>query len=289
MKKLSSSTIILFLLLSYLPIQAWKIQGVLKNIDGKPISNVPISVFSPETMLGRGQTDEKGRFSLEEIPAGKYSVLLNLPNQVRTISNVEMLENKLVNLSIDLSRDPAKIPAMPINLEKMETWKIPLADGFYFPVGNKTNTNGFFIARDFREVNHLGEDWNGVGGGDSDLGTPIHSIAEGKVIFAGEVGGGWGKVIRILHNIGKQDAPIWRESVYAHLLTVEIKEKDFIKKGQFIGKMGNADGVYKAHLHLEIRDKVGEPLGGGYSSSSNGFLDPSDFIKANEKEYFAAW
>lgn len=288
MRKLSS-TIIMFFLLGSFPIQAGKIQGILKNIDGKPIPNVPISVFSPETMLGRGQTDEKGNFSLSEIPDGKYAVLLNLPNQVRTLSNIEMVENKPLNLTIDLERDPAKIPAMPIDLEKMDTWKIPLTDGFYFPVGEKTNTKGFFIARDFREVNHLGEDWNGAGGGDTDLGTPIHAVAEGKVIFAGDVAGGWGKVIRILHNIGRQNAPIWRESVYAHLLTIEVKEKELIKKGKFIGKMGNADGIYKAHLHLEIRDKVGNPLGGGYSNNVTGFLDPSDFIHANEKELFGKW
>jgi len=287
MKKLSY--IIMILLFSYLPIRAGKIQGTLKNIDGKPLSNVPISVFSPDAMLGRGQTDEKGNFALEDIPDGKYSVLLNLPNQVRTLSRVEMTENKPLNLSIDLAHDPDKIPAMPIDLEKMDTWRIPLTDGFYFPLGKKTQTNGFFIARDFREVNHLGEDWNGVGGGDTDLGTPIYAVAEGKVIFAGEVGGGWGKVIRILHNIGRQESPVWRESVYAHLLTIEVKEKELIKKGKFIGKMGNADGIYKAHLHLEVREKVGEPLGGGYSSNAKGFLDPSDFIKANQKELFATW
>lgn len=62
-----------------------------------------------------------------------------------------------------------------------------------------------------------------------------------------------------------------------------VQQNQPVKKGLQIGTIGNADGAYYAHLHLEIRDSVGMPLGGGYSSNTTGFLDPTKFIKSNRK------
>jgi hypothetical protein len=33
-----------------------------------------------------------------------------------------------------------------------------------------------------------------------------------------------------------------------------------------------------AHLHFELRDEILMPLGGGYSTNTEGFLDPTKFI-----------
>lgn len=57
-----------------------------------------------------------------------------------------------------------------------------------------------------------------------------------------------------------------------------------VKRGDFIGKIGNADGTYLAHLHLEIRDTLDLPLGGGYSAETSGYLSPSNFIKNHRPE-----
>jgi hypothetical protein len=46
---------------------------------------------------------------------------------------------------------------------------IPICDGFDYPVG-KPNGKGYYNAQKFGENTHLGEDWNGVRGGNSDLG-----------------------------------------------------------------------------------------------------------------------
>lgn len=152
-----------------------------------------------------------------------------------------------------------------------------LAKGFDYPVG-KPNAEGYYNAQTFGKNNHLGDDWNAESGGDTDLGDPIYSIANGYVSFASDIGGGWGKVVRIIH---KTEDGKMIESLYAHCHEMKVKEGDWIEKGKLIGTIGNADGQYLAHLHFEIRDKIAMPIGGGYSKNQKGYIDPTDFINSN--------
>ncbi|WP_299220624.1 M23 family metallopeptidase [uncultured Aquimarina sp.] len=151
-----------------------------------------------------------------------------------------------------------------------------IAKDFDFPVG-KPNGRSYYNAQKFRTNNHLGDDWNGVGGGNSDLGDTIYSIANGYVSFAEDIDGGWGNVIRIIH----QYKGNYYESVYAHCQTIKIKKGDFVKKGMSIATIGNANGQYLAHLHLELRDDIFMDIGGGYSENTEGYLDPTKFINEN--------
>ena len=73
-----------------------------------------------------------------------------------------------------------------------------LADGFDFPVG-KPDGRGYYKARGFRADSHPGEDWDGVGGGNSDFNDPVNSIADGEVTFAGDAHSGWGNVVIVRH------------------------------------------------------------------------------------------
>ncbi|NLN33405.1 MAG: M23 family metallopeptidase [Flavobacteriaceae bacterium] len=152
-----------------------------------------------------------------------------------------------------------------------------LADGFDFPVG-KPDGEGYYDAQHFGDNHHLGEDWNGTGGGNTDLGDTIFSIANGKVSVAKDFKGGWGNVIRIVHEFpsGKKV-----ESLYAHCDEIFVEKNQFVKRGQPIGTIGTADGKYLAHLHFEIREVVGMPLGNGYSENKNGYVNPSKFIYRN--------
>ncbi|OJJ14861.1 peptidase M23 [marine bacterium AO1-C] len=150
-----------------------------------------------------------------------------------------------------------------------------LARGFDFPVG-KPNAKGYYNAQKFRKNNHLGDDWNAVTGGNTDLGDPIFAIAHGYVNFAKDLKGGWGNVIRIIHRL--PDSTFY-ESVYAHCDSILVKPNTWIKKGQQIGTIGTAHGKYYAHLHLEIRDNITMPIGGGYARNAAGYLDPTQFIK----------
>jgi murein DD-endopeptidase MepM/ murein hydrolase activator NlpD len=152
------------------------------------------------------------------------------------------------------------------------------ADSFQMPVG-PPNGKGYYNAQGFGKNDHLGDDWNGVGGGNSDLGDPIYPIGNGYVGQAYDAGPGWGNVVRVVHRLADGS---FVESLYAHLDTIHVKKGQWIGIGAQIGTIGNADGAYWAHLHLEIRSKPKMPLGGGYSLNQDGYLDPTSFIDAHQ-------
>jgi murein DD-endopeptidase MepM/ murein hydrolase activator NlpD len=145
-----------------------------------------------------------------------------------------------------------------------------------FPVGFK-NAERFYIAQNFGEINprfrnryHLGEDWNYIGGGDSDFGAPVYSIGKGVVSMTKDLGGGWGKVIRICHRLSAEASTKlginYIESVYAHLSAFHIQTGDIVERGRWVGSIGNSNQAYPSHLHFELRSVLGEDLGGGYES-----------------------
>ncbi|HEU0033942.1 MAG TPA: M23 family metallopeptidase [Kofleriaceae bacterium] len=149
---------------------------------------------------------------------------------------------------------------------------VPPCDGFDFPVG-PPDAIGYYDAQPFGRNDHLGNDWNGNGGGNTDLGDPVFAAASGVVIEAIDIGGDWGNVVRIVHACGV-------ESVYAHLDLVNVVRGATVMRGQLIGTIGTAHGTYPAHLHFELRDRP-LPLGGGYDDDTTGYLDPTAFIRAH--------
>jgi len=155
-----------------------------------------------------------------------------------------------------------------------------ISDGFDFPVG-VPNARHYYKAQNFGDNRHLGEDWNGRGGGNTDLGDPVYSVGNGLVTFSKDVCCGWGNVIRVIHRLPNHPEFTYVESIYAHLHNVNVKAGDMIARGQQIGTIGTANGRYMAHLHLEMRDFINMSLGPGYSDDLYGYLDPSKFISEN--------
>src|ERR1700675_642001 len=136
-----------------------------------------------------------------------------------------------------------------------ETAFTKLANGFDFPVG-KPEAQGYYKARGFRSGGHLGEDWDGIGGGDTDLGDPIYSIGDGVVVFARDCHMGWGNVVIVRHAYREGSAIKNIDSLYGHLDSILVERGQRVVRGQKIATMGTAHGLYDAHLHLEIRKNI---------------------------------
>ncbi|MEP6903425.1 MAG: M23 family metallopeptidase, partial [Actinomycetota bacterium] len=159
-----------------------------------------------------------------------------------------------------------------------------IARKFAYPVGKtetltqaKDKKDDWYNALEFGENNHLGEDWNKNSGGNTDCGEAVFAIADGTIVFAENAGIGWGNVVIIEHELPDGTRV---QSLYGHLRKI-LKTSGEVKFREQIGEVGNADGKYLCHLHLELRDEtcpVWNQAGGGYSADRKGWLDPSDFI-----------
>jgi murein DD-endopeptidase MepM/ murein hydrolase activator NlpD len=158
-----------------------------------------------------------------------------------------------------------------------------LADGFDFPVG-KPDARGYYKARGFQSHGHLGEDWDGVGGGNTDLGDPIYSIGDGIVVFARDCHQGWGNVVIIRHAYREGLGVHTIDSLYGHLDKILVRRGQRVTRGQQVGTMGTAHGLYDSHLHLEIRKNIAIGMSRDkFARDLINYYDPSDFIVAHRR------
>ncbi len=176
---------------------------------------------------------------------------------------------------------------LPSAQAQQRTVALPLADGFDYPVG-KPDGKGYYVARGLRLRSpiHFGEDWNGLSGGDTDLGDPIWATADGIVMFSYNVQVGWGNIVIIRHAYRDPQTGQVRfcDSLYGHLLERMVKVGDMVKRGQQIGKMGSNSGMYPAHLHFEIRHNL--TIGMQRESvarTMDNWADPRTFINRYRK------
>ena len=160
-----------------------------------------------------------------------------------------------------------------------ETAGVRAADGFQCPVGPDGTGEGYYVARGYRPNGHLGEDWNGVKGGDTDLGDPIYSVAHGIVMFAKNYHVGWGNVVIIRHAYYEGLSLKYVDSLYGHLLNFKVEVGEQVKRGQLIGHLGSNNGMYDAHLHFEMRKNL--QIGmyrSSFARDLSNYYSPSHFI-----------
>jgi murein DD-endopeptidase MepM/ murein hydrolase activator NlpD len=80
----------------------------------------------------------------------------------------------------------------------------------------------------------------------ADEGTPIVAAEAGRVVYAGDDLGDYGKVIIIKH-VGR-----WA-TVYAHNRKHLVDEGEFVEKGDVIAEVGDTGNASAPHLHFEVR------------------------------------
>lgn len=173
---------------------------------------------------------------------------------------------------------------VPAAQSAVEAIRCPLADGFDFPVG-KPDGAGYYKSRGFYPNGHLGEDWNGRGGGDSDLGDPIYAIAGGVVVHSDNVGVGWGNVVIVRHAFRDSSGKIdMVDSLYGHLQQRNVKLHQIVQRGQQVGTMGSNNGMYYVHLHLEIRKNLQIGMNRSqFARDYSNYYSPTQFINAHRR------
>jgi len=171
--------------------------------------------------------------------------------------------NSLVGLLNPALKEPFFDPAFAV-ISPIEIVTTPLSVRFDPPLGTE-HAGLTYNAQPFLTTRHLGDDLNGIGGNDSDLGDPVYAVADGRVIYAGWPAEGWGNVAMVLHTL-----PDGRlvESFYGHLDKIAVFVGQRVRRGDRIGDVGNAGGKYLAHLHFELRTSPALDCGAGYGDSA---------------------
>jgi len=182
-------------------------------------------------------------------------------------------------LGPELTRPKYLDPAFRVP-SPLELASIPTATHFDFPLGNENGAMAY-NAQHFTQNKHLGDDLNGIGGENSDLGDPIYAIADGRVLLARDGGSGWGNVLIVLHAYLENGERKYVESYYGHVQDMLVHPGETVKRGQQIATVGTANGRYFAHLHFEIRQFLTPFIGAGYREDTRGWLDPTKFIEAH--------
>lgn len=160
----------------------------------------------------------------------------------------------------------------------LELARTPRTARWSSPLGSE-NGALTYNARQFGEVDHLGDDLNGIGGENSDLGDPVYATGDGLVIFAGAASTGWGNVVIIQHRL---DDGHFFQSFYGHLELIRVTLQERVHRGQVIGTVGTAGGRYLAHLHFEIRDSICLGAGLGYHPLRLDRKNPAEFLREHQ-------
>jgi murein DD-endopeptidase MepM/ murein hydrolase activator NlpD len=204
--------------------------------------------------------------------AGRWALLV-------LIFLVALAAGIFFRLGPELRRRPKISPAFQIASPVLLAG-LPTAARFDFPIGSE---NGAFAynAQPFTDNRHLGDDLNGIGGENSDLGDPVFSVADGEVVFADEAGPGWGNVIIVLHAYEENGTRKFVQSYYGHVETILVAPKQKVHRGEQIATIGTSDGKYWAHLHFEMREFTTPFIGPGYREDTSGWINPSAFIAAH--------
>lgn len=181
---------------------------------------------------------------------------------------------------------PLGLGAVPFDpafhrLTPEEVVTLPLAVRFDMPMGSQHGALTY-NARPFRISRHLGDDLNGIGGENSDLGDPVFAAGMGRVVYTGMPGAGWGKMIIVAHRLPANDeaGPVV-QTMYAHLDEILVKPGQVVQRGEKIGTVGTGEGAYLAHLHFEVRQGPYINPAEGYADSPLNRLSPEAFIQSH--------
>ncbi len=154
-----------------------------------------------------------------------------------------------------MAQPVARVLGGLILLRAEELVTAPEVDGFQWPCGAPSgamvyDAQPFGAMNEKRHGHHTGEDLNGIGGENTDLGVEVSAAGRGLVVYSGKPSAEWGNVVVLAHRIPKERGVI--QTLYAHLDTRDVRVGQMVSRGQRVGSIGTADGKYLAHLHFEV-------------------------------------
>jgi septal ring factor EnvC (AmiA/AmiB activator) len=184
--------------------------------------------------------------------------LLAKKNEKNTmLESVKQQRSKQEQLTIELKASTRRIAELITRLEKerKEREKTEGAHNYFEKVageikwpckGQVTSTFGNQVNPKYgTTVKNNGIDIK------APLGTPVHSVAKGKVVYNDRFLG-YGNVVLLDHGKGYY-------SLYAHLQEIKVSLKDVVAKDQIIGTVGDTGSLEGPKLHFEIREN-GKPV-----------------------------
>ncbi|NWK54898.1 M23 family metallopeptidase [Verrucomicrobiaceae bacterium N1E253] len=198
----------------------------------------------------------------------------------RPIKSLTSHQDADAPLGFPVNDQPAPFDSRFIQLSGFERTLIPKVSRMSQPMGTEHgaltyNAQPFWADNPARGGHHTGDDLNGIGGMNTDLGDPVYAIANGLVIYRGEPSLAWGNTLIIAHRTPEGEVI---QSMYAHLDQLHLAYGDVVYQGQTIGTVGTANLNYPAHLHFEIRKSSSSHIGYGYGPSPGTRQNPNETL-----------
>ncbi len=92
-------------------------------------------------------------------------------------------------------------------------------------------------------------------------------------------GQGWGNVVIVRHAYREGSVVRNVDSLYGHLDKILVRRGQAVRRGQQVGTMGTAHGLYDSHLHLEVRKNIAIGMSRDkFAQDFTNYYDPSEFI-----------
>ncbi|MEY3737537.1 MAG: hypothetical protein RL544_315 [Bacteroidota bacterium] len=161
---------------------------------------------------------------------GSSDIVNALVKQLNNLSLRIAYQNKSFTDLIAMINDKAKllaaIPAIqPINNKQLSR----IASGFGYRIDPIYKTRKAHLGLDFA----------------APMGTPIYATADGSIKFSGFSTNGYGNHVIINHGFGY-------ETLYGHMVRVNVSQGEQVKRGQVIGYVGSTGKSTGPHLHYEV-------------------------------------
>jgi len=161
---------------------------------------------------------------------GSSDIVNTLILQLNNLSLRIAYQNKSFTDLITMVNNKAKllaaIPAIqPISNKKLSR----IASGFGYRIDPIYKTRKAHLGLDFA----------------ASMGTPIYATADGQIEFSGFSTNGYGNHVIINHGYGY-------ETLYGHMVRVNVAQGQQVKRGQVIGYVGSTGKSTGPHLHYEV-------------------------------------